>query len=240
MKSYNALQFLDRQGVITLSQEFSQKITVQFVIPSKEVIRYTSLNPADEEMVLTLVRSYPGIYDMPAAINLSFVAKKSKKTESEVLTFLQKLHAQQLIDYHAKNNDATLTFNEVREDERTINRISKYLVQQNSLKTARLQAMADYVANNTECRSNLILKYFGEAPTIACGICSYCIQQLEPKRNTNGLYEEILGLIQSTPRDSRELQILTKSSSADITFALQILLETDQIVLSPDNYYIIK
>jgi hypothetical protein len=31
------MQFLDRQGVISLSQEF-QKITLQFTIPSKEVI----------------------------------------------------------------------------------------------------------------------------------------------------------------------------------------------------------
>jgi ATP-dependent DNA helicase RecQ len=43
-KTYNAMQFLDRQGIINLSQEFSEKISMQFLIPSKEVIRYMSLN----------------------------------------------------------------------------------------------------------------------------------------------------------------------------------------------------
>lgn len=35
LKTYSALQFLDRQGIIPLSQEFSEKITLQFLIPSK-------------------------------------------------------------------------------------------------------------------------------------------------------------------------------------------------------------
>ena len=48
LKTYNAIQFLDRQGIVTLSQEFSQKITVQFIISSKELIRYMSLNKHHE------------------------------------------------------------------------------------------------------------------------------------------------------------------------------------------------
>jgi ATP-dependent DNA helicase RecQ len=45
LKTFNTIRFLDSQGIITLSQEFSEKITMQFLIESKEVIRYTSLNP---------------------------------------------------------------------------------------------------------------------------------------------------------------------------------------------------
>ncbi|MFN9114809.1 MAG: RecQ family ATP-dependent DNA helicase, partial [Bacteroidota bacterium] len=47
LKTYNALQFLDRQGILTLSQEFSEKISMQFLISSKEMMRYISLNPSD-------------------------------------------------------------------------------------------------------------------------------------------------------------------------------------------------
>ena len=47
----------------------------------------------------------------------------------------------EIIDYHKKNNDATIIFNEVREDERTINRVSKYLETQNKA-AAPLRAVA--------------------------------------------------------------------------------------------------
>jgi ATP-dependent DNA helicase RecQ len=83
LKAYNAIQFLDRQGIITLSQEFSEKITIQFIIPSKEVIRYMSLNTYDEEIILTILRTYPGIYDMLTAFNLSLIAKKSNSEEKK-------------------------------------------------------------------------------------------------------------------------------------------------------------
>jgi ATP-dependent DNA helicase RecQ len=91
VKTYNSLQFLDRQGIITLSQEFSEKITLQFIIPSKEVIRYMSLNPNDEEVLLTILRTYPGIYEMPTAFNISLIAKKSNHDETEVNLLLEKL-----------------------------------------------------------------------------------------------------------------------------------------------------
>jgi ATP-dependent DNA helicase RecQ len=75
LKAYNAMQFLDRQGIVSLSQEFSEKITLQFIIESKEVIRYSSLNPHDEEMMMAILRTYPGIYELPTAFNVSLIAK---------------------------------------------------------------------------------------------------------------------------------------------------------------------
>lgn len=34
-----------------------------------------SLNPQDEEIILTLLRTYPGIYEIVTAINIPLVAK---------------------------------------------------------------------------------------------------------------------------------------------------------------------
>ena len=101
LKTYNAMQFLDRQGIVSLSQEFSEKITLQFLIPSKEVIRYMSLNPNDEEIILAILRTYPGIYEMQTAFNLQLIAKKSNHKETEILTVLHKLKEKEIIEYHS-------------------------------------------------------------------------------------------------------------------------------------------
>jgi ATP-dependent DNA helicase RecQ len=60
----------------------------------------------------------------------------------------------QIIDYHAKNNDTTIIFNEVREDERTINRVSKYLEAQNKLKTEQLKSVLDYIKEEKIVKAN--------------------------------------------------------------------------------------
>ena len=85
LKTFNAIQFLDRQGILSLSQEYSEKIKIQFIIESREVIRYISLNPNDEEIILTILRAYPGIYEMQTAFNLDFIAKKSNHKSNHTL-----------------------------------------------------------------------------------------------------------------------------------------------------------
>ena len=240
IKTYSALQFLDRQGIITLSQEFSEKITLQFLISSKEVMRYMSLNQNDEEIILAILRTYPGIYEMQTAFNLQLIAKKSNHKESEVLAVLYKLKEKEIIDYHSKNNDATILFNEVREDERTISRVSKHLENQNQLKKDQLQAVIHYVNEKSVCKNKLILEYFGEKATADCGICSFCITKKIKKKDTTLLSKEIIALLQTEDLNSRDIQNKTKNSPDEVIFVLQDLLENNTILVKPNNKYTLR
>ena len=239
LKTYNAIQFLDRQGIISLSQEFSEKIKLQFLISSKEVLRYISLNPNDEEIILTILRAYPGIYEMQTAFNLDFIAKKSNQTAIEVQAVLQKLKEKNIIEYQAKNNDASILFNEIREDERTINRVAKYLERQNQLKKSQLQSVLHYIKEKQTCKNRLILDYFGEKSATDCGICSYCIGKKKKVKNTNSLASTILSLLQTEELNSREIQERTQTDTETVIELLQQLLEQEQIVIKANNKYTI-
>ncbi len=236
LKTYNALQFLDRQGIITLSQEFSQKITMQFIIDSKEVIRYMSLNPSDEDIIVTILRTYPGIYENRTAINLSLIAKKATSTVEQITQLFSRLQKQNVIDYEARSNDAFLTFNEVREDGHTINRISKYLEAQNTLKKTQLKSVLEYVTNKTICKSRIILNYFGETINHDCGICSYCIRKVATYENPE-IGKIIMNLVKEKDMDSREIQKATRLDEATIIFVLKQQLEIGTIKIKSNNKY---
>lgn len=240
LKTYNALQFLDRQGIVSLSQEFSEKVSVQFLIDSREVLRYMSLNPKEEPMISAILRNYSGIYDAPSALNLSLISKKSTATESDILQLLKKLHERGMIDYRARNNDATLVFNEIREDEKTINRVSKYLDNQNYLKKNQLESVLKYVTDKNSCKNRLILQYFGETNSKDCGICSYCISKNRKPVSAVSIAADVHHLLQSKPLNSREIQNLVKHPSDAIIFALQQLLDHDVIEIGTDNRYTLK
>jgi ATP-dependent DNA helicase RecQ len=239
LKTYNALQFLDRQAIITLSQGFSEKITMQFLIETKEVIRYVSLNPNDEEIILAILRTYPGIYEMKTPFNLQLIAKKSSSTEAQVHAVLQKLKEKEIIEYNSKNNDASILFNEIREDDLTINRVSKYLEKQNNLKKDQLKSVLDYVNEKNTCKSKLILDYFGEKITTDCGICSYCITKKVKKPN-NSIAQDILDLLKTEELSSRDIQTRTNNTADDVVHALQELLEDNYIIIKPNNKYTLK
>jgi len=240
LKTYNALQFLNQQGIITMSQEFSEKITIQFLIESKEVIRYISLNPNDEEILLAILRTYPGIYEMKVPFNLPLIAKKSNRSEAQVGAVLEKLKEKGIIEYNSKNNDATILFNEVREDDLTINRVAKYLEKQNQLKKEQLMSVLHYIKENKTCKNRLILDYFGEETNSNCGVCSYCITQKGKITEADSIADKILALLKTAAMNSREIQSQIKMDAADIILALQELLENNYIIIQPNNKYTLK
>ena len=240
LKTYNALQFLNQQGIITMSQEFSEKISMQFLIESKEVIRYISLNQNDEEIILAILRTYPGIYEMKVPFNLSLIAKKSSRTEEQVSAVLERLREKEIIEYKSKNNDATILFNEVREDDRTINRVSKYLERQNQLKKDQLLSVLHYIKENKTCKNRLILDYFGEITESNCGVCSYCITKKGKITEADSIADKILALLKTAAFTSREIQTQIKLDANDIILVLQELLENNHIIIQPNNKYTLK
>jgi ATP-dependent DNA helicase RecQ len=225
IKVFNSLQFLDRQGIISLSNEYSEKAQVQFLIESKEVIRYISLHPEDELILGTILRAYPGVFDLQVNINTSFVAKKANVTEAKVLTLLEKLNQLQIIDYFAQQNESKITFLEVREDDRTINRVAKYLEKQNEVKKSQLNSVIEYVVDETSCKSKFLLNYFGESEERECGNCSYCVLKNKVQINKEDIQSKIVAILQVDEKEvldilkqMLEYQIVSMNSKNQFTF----------------------
>lgn len=237
IKTYNALQFLDRQGIISLQNEFSERVNLQFTTPSKEIIRYISLNPHHEEVITTILRTYSGIFELETQINISLVAKKAKTNEENVLKIITHLHKNNYINLNILNNDSSITFNEAREDALTINRIAKFLTKQNELKTEQLRQVINF-ASAEVCKSKLLLEYFGEKNVQQCGICSFCISL--NKKNNQELVEKVLQLLKKSNYTSIEIENQLAIPSEDTIFAIQILLENDKIAINSHNQYYLK
>lgn len=240
LKAYHALQFLDRQGVLTLSNEFSEKAKLQFLLPAKEVTRYISLNPADESAILTLLRNYPGIFDMELPVDIGYIASKSNKDAGEVTRMLERLKQKDIISLQVSGTDSTLVFNEVREDDRTINRVAAILDRQNEIKKAQYDAMIAYATSHNQCKSRMILDYFGEDTDTDCGICSYCLGLERTVEDSNAISSKILALLETAPLTSREIIEKLNTNTPQTLAALRMLGENENIVINSLNQYRLK
>lgn len=151
---------------------------------------------------------------------------------------MQKLQQQGIIELHLFSNDSKIIFNEPREDDYTINRISKHLNNQNQLKIEKFEAILAFVNDKKTCKSVLISNYFGEENETACGICSTCLQQKQ--ENLKDSTSVITNLLQKSAMTSQELQHSSQLSNEALIFALQTLLENDIIFLNQNKKYQIK
>jgi len=237
LKTFNALQFLDNQGILSLSKEFSEKITVRFALDSREMLRYLSLNPADEPVLTAILRNYSGVYDVDTSINTFLIAKKANTSEEEIICVLKRMQQKEACFLKTQSNDSTLTFNEVREDELTINRVAKFLHQQNDLKTNQFAAVVNYVSDTSQCKSRLLLAYFGETDTTDCGSCSVCIQKKKVLKSPIEIAQTILKLLENSSLTSREIENTLELTSEETIFALRMLLENNKVSINSQNQY---
>lgn len=234
-KTYAALEFLDRQGVITLKQEFHFKSYIHFLWDNDEVLNYFKNRTFEEKLFLAIIHNYRGVSEIETAINLKELSKKSAYSESQIIRYFEEWESQGICTFKNTNNDTKIVLNEIREDDITISRTLKYLKQQNEIKLLQHQAILNYVTNNKRCKSQQILEYFQETST-PCGRCSYC-KSLN-KTNTTNITKQIEQLIESNVLDLNEIADQLNLNIEQIIPSLDPLIESKRI--SVKNNIILK
>ncbi len=239
MLTYNALLVLDRNSVVSLSRQFKNNVTVQFMISSPAIFNYLETHQDLNLIVKSMLRMYGGIFDHQTKVNTLKVAQKASTSESKLINVLEQLEKDQVIDLHLGKTDAQITFILPREDDKTINRIANIIEQQNKLKQQQVSAMLDYVENDTQCKSIQLLTYFGESHLKPCGICSVCTNtktNREPQ-NLNVLKTSIIELLENGELSSRDLHANFEAPEESIKNVLKLLLEHKIITITKTNTY---
>ena len=242
MITYNALQVLDRNSIITLSPQFKNSSFLQFIRSGNELFSYLDNNQNISLITKSILRTYGGVFDQEVKINIGLIASKVNKSEGEIINTLKQLEADAVITLKLGKSDTEITFIEPREDDKTINRIAKNIEAQNKLKQFQVEEVLKYINNDSICKSIQLLSYFGETDLKPCGICSVCIsnKKIKNKIDHSEIKEIILNVLTEQNLSSRELTELVSSSDATIKQLLTELLEDNLIEITRSNTYKIK
>ena len=216
-KTYAALEFLDRQGVITLKQEFYYKSYIHFLWDNDSIIQYFKAKPIEEKLFHHIIHHYRGVSEIETTINIKEISKKTMYSEDVILRMLEEWQKMGICTFKSSNHDTKIVLNEIREDDITINRTIKYLKQQNAIKQEQHEAILNYVTSTDQCKSQLILSYFGEESE-PCQQCSVCKEK--EKQNKKPVKDFNQALFDYLADQSIEL---TK-------VALDFSMETDQLI----------
>lgn len=236
---YNTLLLLDRNSIVTLSKQFKNKITAQFIISSAALFNYLETHQGFNIIVKSILRMYGGIFDHVTKIDLMKISKKASVTESKLIHILQQLENDEIITLNLAKTDAQVTFIEPREDDKTINRMASTIEQQNKLKQNQVNAMLDYIENDALCKSIQLLTYFGEKDIKPCGICSVCINSKKDAapQDINITKKRIIELLEKGDKSSRDMISILNCKEADLKIVLKLLLEHNMITITPTNTY---
>lgn len=239
LQTYNALNSLDRLAIIQLSQEFGRKSTIQFLLSSEDVLNYFEKDTIISVIGKTILRIYGGIFEMPTAVNLDLIVSKTGQSIDKVITTLQKMERDQVIELSLQITDATLTFLVPREDDKTINVISREVQALNQKKEAQVISVLKYIANTSRCRSIQLVSYFGETSAKECGVCSVCKKNRKSisKAEMRHIAKQILNILKEEQLSSREISEKLTFAEADILKVIRLLLDAERIKINAKNQY---
>ena len=152
---------------------------------------------------------------------------------------LKKLDESNIISYVQAGFNEELIFLLPREDDKTINRVSKNIQNYLTQQIKKTEELVSFIKNNTVCRSVQLLKYFGEKNSANCTICDVCISN--KKINSKDLHQKIIDLLKKEKEISKEEIIFHLNvDEKSILIHLRYLLSKDRVSITNNNKFFVR
>jgi len=235
-KTSNIIQILKKNEIIDVNPKFYQKSTILFTTTSKQLIHYKFNSKLSKKLVDFLLRSFGGVFQKETKINEFDIAKRLQTNSTIIKEELKKLEESNLILYKETNSDEEFVFLVPREDDITINRVSKTIQSYLTQQIKKSEDLISFIKNDTICRSIQLLNYFGETAVSNCGMCDVCI--IKKNENPKDLDHQIIQLFKNRKEISQE-EIITLLPTYEkaILIHLRKLVSKDIIGITNDNKF---
>lgn len=171
--THSALTLLTQAQYIEFTEEISTSSRV-IILLNKEELYSLSLEGNTDKVFQLLLRSYTGLFADYVYINESLLANRLNLSEQDIYTSLLALSKMHAIHYVPRKTTPYILYTSSRElPKHILIPLSIYEEQRNKL-TQRIDSMKEFAFSPDQCRVNIMLKYFGEAPEKECGKCDCC------------------------------------------------------------------
>ncbi|TVR72638.1 MAG: RecQ family ATP-dependent DNA helicase [Marinilabiliales bacterium] len=174
MTAWYSLKELETEGYIELTDEINSPSKIHFIVSRDELYRFQVANAAFDGFIKLLLRTYSGVFSGFAAINEDFLAKKTRSDRDTVYQYLVRLNNLNIIKYIPQRRSPLIIMNTERLDSNSLYMSAKAYRERRESYLARLRSVISYASGKGQCRSVMLLEYFGEKGARKCGNCDIC------------------------------------------------------------------
>lgn len=170
---YGALRVLQNGGYLQLLDENDNASRVRILVRHEDLYLSWGLTIMEEHTLDTVMRMYTGLFTDHAYVSEGDIAERMGTDRLTVYNSLQGLSNKGLISYIPYKRAPWVKFLTPRVDEDSIVTYRGDLELQRKVYEERVRRMIDY-AKTSICRSQFMLRYFGENDAKKCGNCDNC------------------------------------------------------------------
>ncbi|MCF8362061.1 MAG: RecQ family ATP-dependent DNA helicase [Prolixibacteraceae bacterium] len=234
----SALKILEQDGYLQLTDELNRPSMVHFRVTRDDLYRYQVANSHFDAFVKLLLRSYTGMFTEYRPINETLLAKRANTKVEVIYKYLNTLDTQKIIHYIPQTDTPYIVFLQERVDVSRLKISKENYTERKQNYEEQVEAVLHYASSNLQCRSVLLLNYFGEKNATRCGECDVC-QQLNDigVSNTefNRISDDIKVLLLKKPQQQHELFFHLKGNEEHNHSVLRWLLDNGRIIKRIDE-----
>ena len=246
----SALKLLQQNGYMTLTDAQDNPARVMFCVSRDELYKLRVKRDDLDHFIRTLLRLYNGVFSDFRPIDEGELATWSGYSVERVKELLKQLWQLRVIRYIPSNRSPILFMNEERLPRADLYIAPETYRRRQELMRERFERMLAYAANEEECRSMVLERYFGSETPTPCGICDVCLArkraaraaehasdaapqpaEAAPKKESDlDLRNTVLRRLAASPADPRELAAGCSCTPERLARVVRELLEEGKIV----------
>ena len=231
----SALKILTQAGYLEYTGEQDNTSRLLFTIRRDELYRLREMGDDMDKLIQTVLRSYTGVFTDYTYINEDSLAIRTGLTRRQIYEQLVHLAKLRIVSYIPRKKTPYIIYTRERIEAQLIHISPEIYEERKARYETRINAMLEYVTNDTLCRSRMLLDYFGEKNEHNCGQCDTCIglrkQTATCQPDREELYEKIHEILSGAPQTPAGLLEQLPIEKELLTEALHRLLDEGKIIV---------
>lgn len=240
-KTFSCLKNLEQAGWVALSDSFFQHAQIKFEVAREALYDFQLKNPKLDFVIKTLLRVGAGMFNNFVNLEEKQLAKFMKISELELVAQIRQLEKEGIVAYLPMKETPQITFLQERVDAKNLTIDQKLYNFRKERHRERIRKAISYT-ETAVCRSQQLLKYFGENESPRCGICDVCLGRTKEEISAADFeryQSKILPLLQKEPLTEEQiLESFHKKREGQIVKALEYLLDEGVIVKTGDKFHV--
>ncbi len=228
----SALKILTRAGYLEYTDEQDNASRIMFTITKEELYRIHEQNADTEKLLRILLRTYTGLFTDYAYINEELLSKRSGLSRPQIYETLLFLTRQHILHYIPGKKTPYIIYTRERQETDRIYLSKEVYEERKESYRRRIEAMIEYAESENNCRSRMLLHYFGEKNEHNCGQCDVCLQHHHSglkQSQFDEISRQILALLKTSPLSPQELKAQIQVPEEQVSKVIAYLLSEEII-----------
>ncbi len=228
----SALKILTRAGYLEYTDEQDNASRLLFTLRRDELYKLQEYDADTEKLLNVILRSYTGLFTDYAYINEESLEVRSGLSRQQIYDTLVMLTKRRILHYIPRKKTPYIIYTRERQEkDRLVINQDVYEDRKKSF-VERINAMIEYASAEENCRSRMLLRYFGEKNEHNCGQCDVCLQKHSTGLKLGDfqeLKEWVLQTLKSNPCPIAELVSLKHEDKEKLQQVISFLLSEEII-----------